>query len=273
MTDFQNAFDAGRQAKIEVIEIEDVLHVLVPQGCALKSMEELLPAPTRIRATPAFHDVEGFSSYVAEFKAEGTRIFVDDAKLRFFTVFDHHSKDAPAWGDHSASMDVHESPEWIRFKAFNDKPLSPKEFAEMIEDNLEYISAEGMTSADLLMMAQSFKVDFKSSELVVEDTLQKGLRNLVIKDDGALRGAGKEGKELEFPEKLALALRVFKNQAAYSISVWLRYRATKDKVIFFIKIPDPDGIKEKAFSEVIEAVKSATGLPTVKGSYSGPKHK
>jgi len=271
--DFQAAFDAGTHQQIVLQEIHGIPHVLVPPGSDLKALERLLPAPQRIVAHPAFHDIEGFAAYVDEFKGPGSRVFVDEAKLSFFTIFDHHAKDQPAWGDHCASMTLQESAEWVRFKAYNDKVLSPIEFAEMIEDNLDYISAEDMTSADLLTMAQSFKVDFNGNELQVSDTLKAGLRNLVIKDQGVARGALKDGRELEFPEKLKLNLRIFKYQTAYEISVFLRYRATKERVVFFIKIPDPEGIREKAFQAVMDGVAMATKLPTVKGAYSGPKHK
>jgi uncharacterized protein YfdQ (DUF2303 family) len=272
-TDFDAAFNAGRSYELKPVIIEGIPHVLLPPGCSLSSLEALLPAPKRIMAHPAFHDIEGFAAYVDEFKSAGSRVFVDETALSFFTIFDHHAKDQPAWGDHCASMKLEESPEWVRFKAFNDKKLSPIEFAEMIEDNLEYISAANMTSADLLTMAQSFKVDFKGNELQVQDTLQRGLRSLVVKDEGVARGAKADGTELEFPEMLTLKLRIFKYQAAYELKVYLRYRASKERVLFFIKITDPEGIREKAFAAVIDDVKTATKLPTVKGKYSGPKHK
>lgn len=272
-TDFQAAYDAGRNYEVRPLTIEGVPHVLVPPGSTLSSLEALLPAPKRIVAHPSFHDIDGFASYVKEFKSDGSRVFVDESTLTFFTIFDHHSKDQPAWGDHCSSMKLEESPEWIRFKAFNDKKLTPIEFAELLEDNLDYISAENMTSADLLTMAQSFKVDFKGNELQIADSLQRGLRSLIVKDDGVARGAKADGTELEFPEKLVLKLRIFKYQATYELQVYLRYRASKERVQFFIKITDPEGIREKAFAAVIDEVKSATELPTVKGKYTGPKHK
>lgn len=272
-TDFQAAYDAGAATKIVEHTVEGIPHVLIPPGCSLKSLEDLLPAPTRIKAHPSFSDVDGFADYVAEFKEQGSRIFVDDAQYRFTTIFDAHAPGLPAWGDHSASIRMELAHEWNKFAAYDGKALKPKEFAEFLEDNVAYISERsGMTGADLLTMAQTFKVDLKG-ELDIEDTLSRGMRKLVIKDDSTLKARGADGKELEFPEKLFFDLRIFKNHKAYPIEVYLRTRTSKDAVAFMIKIPDPEGLLEEAFDRVIEDVKEATGLPTLKGSFQGPSHK
>ncbi|MDP2141327.1 MAG: DUF2303 family protein [Gammaproteobacteria bacterium] len=272
--DFQSAFEAGQATQIVTADIEGVQHILVPPGCTLQSMERLMDAPIRIKAHPSFNDVAGFAEYVKEFAEEGSRVFVDDAQYRFTTVFDCHAKDQPAWGDHSASITMGLAPEWKRFREFDSKAMSPKVFAEFLEDNVAYVDTarSGMSGADVLTMAQTFKVDIKG-ELDVEESLSQGLRKLVIKDDSTLRGKNVQGKELSFPEKLHFNLRIFKNHSAYPIEVFLRTRTTKEQVVFLIKIPDPEGLLEEAFDRVIEDVCNATGLPTLKGSFEGPSHK
>lgn len=272
--DFQAAFEAGQATQIVYANFHGIDHVLIPPGCKLQSLETLLPAPTRIKATPSFNDVDGFATYVAEFKGDGSRVFVDDSKYRFTTVFDCHAKDQPAWGDHSASITMELAHEWKRFRGFDSKAMSPKEFAEFLEDNVAYVDGErsGMSGADVLTMAQTFKVNVKG-ELDVEESLSRGLRKLVIKDDSTLRGKNVAGTELEFPEKLHFNLRIFKNHNAYPIEVYLRTRTSKEAVVFLIKIPDPDGLLEEAFDRVIDDVRSRTLLPTLKGSFNGPTHK
>ena len=162
-TDFQAAFEAGIAQKIETIDVEGVQHVLIAPGCTLQSMEKFLPAPTRIKAHPSFNDVAGFAEYVKEFAEAGSRVFVDDSSYRFTTVFDCHAKGQPAWGDHSASITMELAHEWQRFRRFDGKAMTPKEFAEFLEDNGAYVDADrsGMTGADVLTMAQTFKVNVK----------------------------------------------------------------------------------------------------------------
>ena len=272
--DFQYAFEAGAASQLVINHIEGVPHVMIPPGSSLKSLEALLPSPTRIREHPQFSDIDGFADYVDEFKQTGSRVFVDDKAFRFCTVFDFHAPGLPAWCDHSASIKMDLSPEWERFTRFDNKPMSPREFAEFLEDNVAYIDSESskMTGADLLTMAQTFKVNIKG-DIEVEETLSRGLRKMVIKDDSTLRGQKKDGTELEFPEKLYFLLRIFKNHKAYPIEVYLRTRTSKDAVVFMIKIPDSDGLREEAFGKVIEDVKRATGLKVLKGSFNGPDHR
>lgn len=271
-TDFKDAFQLGQSAVIKTVNCNGIDHVLIPPNCELKSMEHLMPAPVRIKCHPKFGDIASFKSYIEEFQVEGSRIFVDEDKLRFVTVFDFHTKEGPAWGDHSASMQLEQSHEWLRFKSYDGKALKPADFAELLEDNLQYVNADDLSGGDLLTMAQSFKIQLKG-EVNIDETLHAGLKTLLIKDDSVVSGQRSNGKEVSFPEKLTFALRIYKNQERFPISVFLRYRKADSKLVFFIKIPDTDDIEEQAFDRVIEKVKSETGLPTLKGAFAGPSHK
>ena len=185
-TEAQTIFEKGRQTALVLNTINGIDHALVPNDCALKSLEHLMPAPQRIVASPEFHDVAGFGQYVDEFKQDGTRIFVDADALRFSTVFDCHAPGKPAWGDHSASLVFALSNEWKKFKAYDGRKMSNTDFAEFIEDHVAYIKNDKLSGADLLTMAQNMKVSFKG-ELAIESTLHAGLRNLTIRDDHTLK--------------------------------------------------------------------------------------
>lgn len=269
-SDFQAAFDAGSATKVISTVIEGVPHVLVPPGSSLKSMETLLPAPQRIVASPEFHSVEGFLDYTEEFAQDGTRIFVDKGQWRFFTIFDSHAPNAPAWGDHCASLTLNLSPEWRLFKRIDGDRMSPQELAELLEENLAYFVGP-LEGAELLTMAQNLKVDLKG-DLQINSSTQSGLRLLSIRDDSTVAGRSGE-KELAFPEKVELKLRIFDNHHAYPISVFLRYRASKEGVRFWFKIPDPDGIEEEAFTQAVDEIRDKSGLRTLHGKYQGPRHK
>lgn len=264
-------FEKGRQTVAVKTEINGILHLLVPNDCTLKSMEDLMPAPQRIKASPEFLDANGFAEYVNEFKVEGSRVFVDVAEMRLCTVFDCHAPGKPAWGDHSASLVLKESHEWQKFKSLDNKHMDNTAFAEFIEDHLAYIANDDLSGSDLLSMAQNLKVELKG-ELAVESTLHAGLRNLVIRDDHVLQG--KSGsKDISFPEKLKLKLRIFQGGETYPIEVYVRYRASKEGVKFWIKIPDPAGIKEEAFNVTVQSVRDLTSLPVLNGSFQGKSHR
>jgi len=269
-TEFEAAFSAGAATEIVSVNIEGIPHVLVPPGSSLESMGRLMDAPKRIKASPEFYDVNGFIDYAEEFQQEGTRIFVNQDRWQFFTVFDFHAKGAPAWGDHSASLCLKQSPEWKRFIAIDGVKMDPTTLAEFLEENIEYIAGP-IAGADLLSMSQNLKVALKGN-LEIEQTLQAGMRHLQIKDDSVLSGKSGE-KEMSFPEKVDLNLRIFDNHSAYSIKVFLRYRGVKEGIVFWFKIPDPQGIEERAFDAVIDEVREKSGLKTLKGRFEGPKHK
>ena len=272
-TELESLHAIGAATSIVEVEIAGVPHIQVPPGSTLKNMEDLLDQPIRIKAHPEFNDVDGFAHYIEEFKEDGSRIFVDDSNFRFITVFDCHAKDKPAHGDHSATMKLNISSEWNRFLGYNEKKMNPKEFAEFLEDNIDYLSqTEDMTGADLMTMAQSFKINVKG-DLEVEDTIQSGLKTLVIKDDSTVSGRNVNGQHVSFPEKIAFDLRIFKNNEPYAIKVFLRYRKSDKGLTFWIKVPDPDKLEEQAFDRVIDQVKDKTGLSTLKGTYSGYNHR
>lgn len=269
-TEFESAHALGAATHIVTESFNGIEHVLVPPGSSLTSMEKMQPQPARIKANPEFYDVEGFVDYAEEFKEEGTRIFVEKAAFRFFTIFDFHSPGEPAWGDHSASLTMRPSPEWTRWLRINNKKFTPMELAEFLEENLSYITAP-VTGAELLTMCQNLKVVLKGN-LDIEQSTQSGLKHLQIRDDSTL--SGRSGtKDLAFPEKLELALRIFDNSHAYPISIFLRYRATKEGVVFWFTIPDPDGIEEQAFMKIVDEVKEESGLKTLMGRFDGPRHK
>ena len=128
-------------------------------------------------------------------------------------------------GDHSASMDVTTSNEWRRFKDFDGTAMKPAEFAEFLEDNIAYLTtSDELSGADLLSMAQSFKIRLKG-DIEVDETLSRGLKKLVITDDSTIRGANQAGKEVSFPEMLSFDLRIFKNHSAYPIKVFFAHTA------------------------------------------------
>ncbi|WP_339064778.1 DUF2303 family protein [Teredinibacter turnerae] len=272
-TEFKDAYEIGQSAEIKTIEINGITHMLTPPNCAITSMEHLMPAPNRIECHPMFGDIPSFAEYIEEFKEDGTRIFVDEANRRFVSVFDFHSKEkGPAWGDHSASMQLEFAHEWQRFKQYDNQVLKPAVFAELLEDNLQYVNAEDLSGADLLSMAQTFKINIKGNA-EVEESLHSGLKTLIIKDDSTVSARDGKGKEVKFPEKITFGLRIYKNQDHYPIEVYLRYRKKDNGLVFFIKIPDTKGAEEQALNLVIEKIRDVTQLPTLRGAFSGPSHK
>jgi len=268
MSEFSDAYAAGQANEPATIEVEGIPHILVPQGCTLESMEKFMEAPRRIIAQPQFLDITGFADYAEEFQEEGSRIFVDDEKRTFFIMFDAPAKGKPAWADHTASYPVRLSPEWNRFKAQDGKRMEPLELAEFIEDNLEYFVGP-VTGAELLTMAQDLKVNIRG-KINNSGTTQKGVTTLLIENNSEVSGGP---KKVEFPAEVELSLRIFKNHTTFKVRSRLRYRFTEEGIKFHFALYDTEQTEEDAFNLVIDEVREATGLKTVRGSYYGPSPK
>ncbi len=265
-TDFQAAFDAGTNQEIKVLNIGGIDHALVPDSAGLKSFERLMDNPNRIKATHEFHDVESFAKYFKAFKEEGTRIFVDERRGTFTVVFDCDHKDSPGWGEHRITLSFSKSNEWNHFTGAHNERKSQSVFAEFLEDHADYvIGPDDYTGANLIAMAQNINISIKGN-CQVEETIANGLKTLVIKDDSTATGQ-LNGKQVSFPEKLQLRLRIFKGASAFDIGVHLRQRVNSGSLTFWISIPDIDAIIESAFNAVIEEVEEETGLECLKGTY------
>lgn len=265
--DFQAAFDAGTEQKLDIVNLGGIDHALVPKSASVQSFERLMPQPNRIRANHEFHDVESFAKYFKEFEEEGTRIFVDESRGKFTVVFDCDHKENPAWGEHRITLNFSKSSEWNHFTNAHNDRKSQSEFAEFLEDHADYVVGPAQfTGANLITMAQNINIKVKG-ECTVEETIANGLKTLIVKDDST--GSGQlNGQQVSFPEKLELRLRIFKGASAFDISVHLRQRVNRGSMTFWISIPDIDAIIESAFNAVIKEVEEATGKECFKGSYS-----
>ncbi len=266
-SEFQAAFDAGESSKIDIFKIDEVPHASIPIGRKLESLEHLMQYPIRIRAKIQCSDIVGFNQYIESFKVQGSRIYVDDGAFSFTTIFDGHRREQADWNEHRATLKLEHSKEWLVFNQQNECKFDPYDFAEFVEENIEYIETENdLSGADLLTMAQSFKIKPKG-EIEAEESLHSGLKTVLIKDESMLRGQNSQGAEVVFPEKIAFKLRVFKNQHTYPIKAFFRYRIRDNKLSFMYKIPNIDGIIEAAFNDVVEDVRKETGLPLLYGKF------
>lgn len=265
-TEFESAYALGMAAVLDTVDVGGVEHALIPEGAKVQSFERLMPAPIRIRASHQFHDISSFARYFKEFAEEGTRIFVDEAKAEFVAVFDCDHKGKPAWGEHRISLKLDVASEWRKFVSFNNKKLEQREFAEFLEDSVDYIvGPEEYTGARLLEMASNISIDIKG-QFSCQDTMAEGLKQLVIKDESTAT-ANVNGKVLKFPPQMQLALRVFRGSKTYNFPVHLRHRVRKEGLLFWITIPDVERVVEQAFDAVITELKDACEREVFRGSY------
>lgn len=263
---------AALAQEIKVVDVEYVPHAMIPPGHSLQSLEKLMDAPMRIRASPEFTAAEDFSIYFKEFAEEGTRIFVDDDKYRFTSVFDFHTPGSPAHGDHSAGLQMSLASEWRRWKDWSGRRMNREQFANFLENNLDYIVGD-FAGTKLLQMCRSLKVRTRG-DLQADERMADGQRSLVFKTDSEVRGQLADGMEVAFPEIIQVRIRVFKNAATYDLPARLRWSVSpKDGAEFWYDLMDPEGVEEAAFGKVIEQVTELCERRPIRGKYEGKYHK
>jgi uncharacterized protein YfdQ (DUF2303 family) len=236
------------------------VYTVVPEGYAIKSLEEYLPRPLRLEQQVEMHDAESFIAYVNNFKLPGpTRLFFNQEKESFTAVLDYHEIQTPSWCGHEASFTARRSQEFQAWMGQNRKATSQVEFARFLEENLpDIVDPAG---AELLEMALTFEakkdVEFASGVRLANGQVQFTYNEVV-------RGTAQKGT-FEIPEKFVLGIPIHIGGPAYRIDVRLRWRLNDGKVTFAYELVRPHRYIEDALKEIRQRITSETGLAVLAG--------
>lgn len=244
------------------LEHRGVPLVVLPPGHEASDLEEFLPAPLRIEATPKFTDFKSFLAYVNRFKLPATTAFYTRGSGAFSVVFDYHAAGdppAPAWGSHSANYSPTMTPEWEAWLQKNNKPFTQEEFAQFIEDNLrEIVDPPG---ADMLQIASTFQatnnVAFSQATRLTDGRVQF---SYVEEGNASAKG------NLQIPETFSLALAPFWGGPTYKISARLRWRIANQKLSMWYRLDRPHLVLDDAIKELALGFEEATGILPLAGT-------
>jgi len=113
----------------------------------------------------------------------------------------------------------------------------------------------------LLAMSKQFQV-FESSDLKVSTNRDTGESEIQFLNEHK----GADGKPLNIPNLIIIAIPVFMGGAPYRMPVRFRYRKMGGTVRFIMSIYNPEKSFEAAFKEAVIEATEATALPTFMGS-------
>jgi uncharacterized protein YfdQ (DUF2303 family) len=235
---------------------------VVPKGYELKSLEEFLPRPLRIRQDVALQDTDSFIAYVNDFKTlDASRIFFNGEAEEFTAVLDYHdTPDEPSWCGHKADFKPRRSVEFTTWMAKNRVQMTQVDFARFLEENLPDVVEPN--SAELLQVALTFEakrsVEFSSGVRLANGQIQ-------FQFDETIRGAAQKGT-IEIPEQFVLGISIHVNGPAYRIPVRLRWRLQESKLTFWYEIVRPHRFIEDALREILLRVATDTGIAVLAGS-------
>lgn len=235
-------------------DINGVPHLMLPTDTDIKSMEHLLDAPKRISKKRGFCEVDGFCSYVNEFKKDNTRIYLEE-RDEIRAELDDHSVDKPSWSAHTAILDLEHTEEWLSWTRVNKKQMSHIDFIEFLQEHLHTIAKPA--GADIVDAARTFSTHRNAS---FDSVVPAEGGDFKVSYSEEIRGKSTDGSA-SLPSSLKLILRPYKaTDNAYEVDATVNWRLQGTEITFFVILLRTDRILEEAESVIRKEVENQTGL-------------
>lgn len=260
--------------------------------------------PARRKGTARFDDLQSLIEWSNRFKGETSALFAkpDMAAPTLSCIADYHAAGAVDQtspnGDptarhchHRAIYNFPLSEEWKAWMGISGNPLEKDDLGEFIEAHAKDImdptpavlagkesdknqkwenrliqtaqQIEGRYGqlTQLLAMSKQFQV-FETSNLQVKTNRDTGEQEIQFLNEHKAA----DGKPLNIPNLIIIAIPVFMGGAPYRMPVRFRYRKMGGSVRFILSIYNPEKAFEAAFKEAVEEATKATELPTFMGT-------
>lgn len=275
MTDEKITTEAEAIAKLaatpKVLQPGGVPYLVFPDGWRAEDVEHDLPSPLRKQGYIQIHEVNSFIDVCKRYgslAACNVYLDVDYAKqnIAAIAIFnDHADGDGVAgWRDHRAIFKPAFSEEWKRWNLHNKIEMTQIKLANFLEDNIaDIVPGDKLPSgSDVLTfvtkLEETRKVKYGSAI-----NLQNGMVQIEFIEEGDSATKGR----LELFREFAIGIRPFFNGEGYEIRALLRYRIERNtgQITFWYELKRPDRVLEEASKELIETIRSKTGLPIIFG--------
>lgn len=264
-SDMANVIETAQEAvEPHDLEPDQLYGVTIPAGARHEviDLELHLPAPRRKLGDVSLNDAESFARYVTKHAEDSaTELYADVTRQSIIALLNDHNVHGPGWGDHRATLELRQTPQWQIWTKADGAMLAQVAFAELVEDNLpDIVDPDGAT---LLELSQSFQartnVRFESAK-----RLQGGDRQLVYTED-VTATAGAKG-DITIPATFTLGISPFEVGEAYSVVARLRYRITDGRLTLGYRLDRPADVLRSAFRDVVTEVQSRTGIDVLYGN-------
>lgn len=272
-TDFEAAFEAGKMADPRM-DVKGTPCVLVPEGCTLEQLPELLERPLRAKQNVTLHTADSFVQYVNRFSDKGSMVFVDVMAGRFKAVIDYHQQDGrdtnaleatnantlPRHGQHIVNFTSLFTTEFRKIKENSGKPMKQAEFALFLEDIVPHINQP--SAADMLEIVTTLEakksVDFKSGTRLHDGTVS------ITFNETLDAKAGQSG-QFSIPQEIVFGVSIHRGGQAYGLPARFRYRITEGNLVMWYDIDQLDTAIETSMNDTVEAVKKDIQATVLEG--------
>lgn len=274
----------------------------LPPGRTLSSvrpfLDELAPAPRRIRQTARLFDEASFIRHVREHACPHSRIFANphaQPTPHMVAVYDYHSRaikpveetddspcdylPIPRFGENRAVYPLRIAREWETWTKHAGSAMPPAAFAEFLEANVvDVLSPASELSPTTAQLLSDLDLKLASPSQLVALS-----RNLAINVDVAVRQAqtlssgeiaityveqhrDSEGAPIRVPNAFLLGIPIFFGGPRFTILARLSYRVASQRVNWTFTLHRADEAREVAFAEVCERVAKETDVVVFSGS-------
>jgi uncharacterized protein YfdQ (DUF2303 family) len=258
---------AARAATPHLLEDSaGVQHLVLPEGSRSLELADprrdahglLKDAPVRIEQQLQLQTVDSLVDYVDRFKGPTTRLFADIAASSIMAVLDYHGPEAPAHGDHKATLVLRHSVEWVAWKAQDGKMVDQQAFARWLEENAGDVVAP--LGADLLEVCRDMQATRRAN-------FQKVVRAAGdVERFEYTEGTEAKGKgSVEVPTKFQLCIPVYFGEPATSLYAFLRWRLGDGDLNLGYQLHRVENVRQAVFQQIVMDVAGRTGCPAVFG--------
>lgn len=112
----------------------DIPAVIIPENSKVASLDHLLDAPTRFKSKFATHVLADFIAYCNKNQTADAHTYIDADNSKALTIFDHGTKEATAWRDHTASVELRKRPAYDALLSKEDNRLSQLDLIDFSSD-------------------------------------------------------------------------------------------------------------------------------------------
>jgi uncharacterized protein YfdQ (DUF2303 family) len=214
-------------------------------------------------------DVAGFAAYFLRYSDEDSIIFGDPTNFTFHGVMDYHrNKDGEArLGRHTVTLLLRTTKRWQTWLQANKKNMPQEEFATFIEDNLADIwSPEGLKlppAAAMLEISRTLEAT-STYNFAQQTNLKSGQRTLQYRE--TIQATAGPSEEMSIPDKFAIKVPIFLNQAPVEVECRLRFRINGGKLTMWFDMVRVDEMLAAEFERARLGVQEATGAEILLGA-------
>lgn len=250
---FQELIDALR------VQTHNEDTIATPSGVSLVPSELFHLEPKSARGVIRCDSLESLVGYVDTQDNQSAMIFADRSGAKITAVLDWHDPECALWGDHTASMPLQFTQDWIDWSGISGRAIGQRAFAEFIEEHLDCIhmpaAAEILTIATFLEGKRNVK--FKNVAV-----LGNGDRQLQWEETTEAKGVG----DVKVPSEITLRIPVYRGAEAETtveLRALFRYRIDDGKLTFEVKLMQADKVADGAFGRVVDGLRELLKTATI----------